>query len=320
MNNTPIQFPKNKEAKTCIIICGPTAVGKTGFAIQLAQYLNTQIISADSRQCFKELNIGVAKPSYAQLQAVRHSFINSHSVNEDVNVATFESYALDQVEKIFAKNDFAVMVGGTGLYISAFCQGIDKIPEVPEEIRNEIIFNFNKFGKEWLRQQSQKNDINFYTRGEIDNPQRLMRALEVKLHTGKSIISFQSQQKKERGFKIIKVGLELPRELLYNRIHTRVDSMIKEGLEEEVRSLLEFKDLNALKTVGYTEFFKYFEETGQNPVSRLTHENTIDRIKQSSRNYAKRQLTWFKKDPEIKWVDAAKGLSASLVSEISWAI
>lgn len=303
--------------KTCIIICGPTASGKTDLALRLARHCQTSIISADSRQCFRELNIGVAKPTGEELREIPHYFIDSHSISDEVNVAGFEAYALKAAEEIFRKKDIAVMVGGTGLYIRAFCQGIDEIPAVPEALRNEIIQQYDEFGIGWLRQQIQEHDINFYTNGEITNPQRLMRALEVKLHTGRSILSFQSQSKKERAFNIIRIGLNLPREVLYERINHRVDTMIKNGLEAEVAGLEKYQHLNALRTVGYTEFFDYFRGKKNEEADPETLKRTINLIKQNTRHYAKRQITWFKREKDIMWIDALKDPWASLVSEIS---
>ncbi|MGG9971654.1 tRNA (adenosine(37)-N6)-dimethylallyltransferase MiaA [Ferruginibacter sp. SUN002] len=285
--------------KTCIVIVGPTAVGKTAFAIEVAKHFSTQIISADSRQCFKEMNIGVARPFEEELTAVHHYFISSHSIQETVNAGTFEKYALDKVNEIFSTNDIAVMVGGTGLYIKSFCEGIDEIPAVKEEVRQTIITNYNKGGIEWLQEQIEKNDHQYFVKGEILNPQRMMRALEVKLSTGKSIIEFQTRKKQQRDFNIIKIGLEMPRELLYDRINKRVDLMMEKGLLDEVKSLLPYKDLNALQTVGYTELFKYLS-------GEISLEVAVDAIKQNSRHYAKRQMTWFKKDETIKWVNDLK--------------
>ena len=285
--------------KTCIVIVGPTAVGKTAFAIEVAKHFSTQIISADSRQCYKELNIGVAKPSEEELAAAHHYFIGSHSIQETVNAGTFEKYALDKINKIFADNDIAVMVGGTGLYIKSFCEGIDEIPAVKDEVRKTIITNYNNGGIEWLQEQVKKNDQQYFVKGEILNPQRMMRALEVKLSTGKSIIEFQTRQKQQRDFNIIKIGLEMPREILYVRINKRVDVMMENGLLDEVTSLLPYKDLNALQTVGYTELFKYLS-------GETSLEVAVDAIKQNSRHYAKRQMTWFKKDETIKWINDLK--------------
>lgn len=289
--------------KTCIIIAGPTAVGKTAVAIQLAQHFSTQIISADSRQCFKELNIGVAKPSHSELSLVHHYFINSHSITESFSAADYESYALQSVQKIFKEKDIAVMVGGTGLYIKAFADGMDEIPATDEIVRTTIVTNYNNGGIEWLQQQIKKQDPDYFISGEMQNPQRMMRALEVKLSTGKSITSFQSNQKKKRDFNIIKFGLELPRELLYDRINKRADDMIREGLQDEVKNLISFKDLNALQTVGYRELFDYFD-------GKISGDRAIELIKQNTRRYAKRQMTWFKKDTTFKWLDMQNATEA----------
>ena len=281
---------------TCIIIVGPTAVGKTSLAIQLAQHFSTEIISCDSRQCFKELNIGVAKPSAEELATVKHHFINSHSIHDTVNAATFEQYALEKINSIFSKQKVAIMVGGTGLYVKAFCDGIDEVPEVVAEVRASIVTNYNNNGIEWLREQVQKNDEKYFIKGEIFNPQRMMRALEVKMSTGKSILDFHSKRKKIRNFNIVKIGLELPRPVLIERINKRVEIMMKDGLQEEVKSLIPFQQLNALQTVGYRELFSYFE-------NELTLPQAVEAIKINTRQYAKRQMTWFKKDEEIKWCD-----------------
>ena len=237
--------------KTCIVIVGPTAVGKTLLAIKIAQQFQTKIISADSRQCFKELNIGVAKPSADELKLVEHFFISSHSIHDNVNAAVFEQYALQKVNDIFRNNDVALMVGGTGLYVKAFCQGIDEVPVIDPAVRKDIQANYEWEGLEWLQKQVEKNDPVYFAKGEIKNPQRLMRALEVKLSTGRSIMVFQTQQKKKRDFNIIKLGLNLPGEQLYKNINSRVDAMIKAGFPDEVKQLELFKKLNALQTVGY---------------------------------------------------------------------
>lgn len=282
--------------KTCIIIAGPTAVGKTSIAIQLAAYFNTQIISADSRQCYRELNIGVAKPSAEELVRVDHYFINSHSIHENVSAADFEAYALDAVEKIFQQHDIAIMVGGTGLYIKAFMEGLDKIPAADEKIREAITNTYREKGFEWLEESLKAEDPEFSITGEMQNPQRMMRALEVKRSTGRSIVAFQSKQKIKRNFNIIQLGLELPRELLYERINNRVDMMIEMGLIDEVKSLIPYKELNALQTVGYKELFCYFDGTS-------TRAGAIEQIKQNTRHYAKRQMTWFRKDESIVWAE-----------------
>ena len=280
--------------KTCIVIVGPTAVGKTSLAISLAQYFNTEIISADSRQCYRELNIGVATPSALQLQQVKHYFIQSHSVHEEVNAAVFENYALESINNIFQDHDIAIVTGGTGLYVKAFCEGLDEIPEVDENIRSKIIQQFEEKGLSWLQEEVSVNDPLYYSAGEIQNPQRLMRALEVLLSTGRSIRSFQRQQPQEREFRIIKTGLELPREQLYQNINHRVDEMMKQGLLDEVKGLTPLRQLNALQTVGYSELFKYLDGS-------ISLEEAIEEIRKNTRHYAKRQMTWFRKDPSIKW-------------------
>jgi len=282
------------ESRVCIIIAGPTAVGKTALSVQLATHLQTSIISADSRQCYTELNIAVAKPSDAELAQVRHYFINSHHITDDVNAAAFESYALKAADEIFSANRLALMVGGTGLYIKAFTDGIDEIPPVPAEIRSNIREQFSKLGMEWLREELNSKDRYYASHGEMQNPQRMMRALEVMMSTGRSIKTFHERKEQQRPFSILKIGLELPKPVLNERIDLRVDQMIGAGLVEEVRSLLPFQQLNALQTVGYREIFEYLN-------GRLTLTEAISKIKINTRQYAKRQMTWFKKDKEIKW-------------------
>ena len=273
---------------------GPTAVGKTSFAISLAQHLKTEIISADARQCYAELSIGVARPSLEELSKVPHHFIASHSVNETVNAQVFENYALAKADELFKTHHSAVMVGGTGLYIKAFCEGLDLIPAIDPAIREDIIKQYEKLGLRWLQKEVSVKDPMYWAKGEQQNPQRLMRALEVMLGTGASIVSFQIKNKITRPFNIVKVGLELPREQLYERINQRVISMVENGLETEVRNLLPQNHLNALQTVGYSEWMPYFE-------GNLSKEKVIENIQQNTRHYAKRQMTWFKKDPEITW-------------------
>jgi tRNA dimethylallyltransferase len=281
--------------KTCIIIAGPTAVGKTAFAIQLAQQLNTEIISADSRQCFKELTIGVAKPYTEELAAVTHHFINSHTIHQEVNAVVFEQYALQKLNEIFTSHDHAVMVGGTGLYIKAFAEGIDALPEIDAAVRQNIIAGYEAKGLPWLQQEVEKNDPVYFATGEIKNPQRLMRALEVRLSSGRSITEFQTRKKKQRDFNIVKLGLELPKEELIKNINRRVDMMMEQGLLSEVKALQQHQHLNALQTVGYKELFDYLD-------NKYTLEAAVERIKINTRQYAKRQMTWFKKDAQIKWI------------------
>ena len=281
-------------SKTVIVIAGPTGVGKTAVAIQLANHFHTEIISADSRQCFKELKVGVARPSAEELKEVSHHFIASHSVQDEVNAVVFEEYALKKVNELFKKHDVVIMAGGTGLYIKAFCEGMDDIPAIDPEIRSNIVEQYELKGIEWLQEEIQKKDPGFYQAGEIKNPQRLMRALEVKESTGQSILSFRKGKKAKRDFNIIKIALELPKEELQHNINTRVDKMIATGLVEEVKSIAAFRHLNALQTVGYTEIFDYLD-------NKISLEQASELIKKNTRQYAKRQLTWFRKDKEFQW-------------------
>jgi tRNA dimethylallyltransferase len=295
---------KNKETilkinPTVYILAGPTAVGKTAVSIALAKALNTEIISADSRQCFTELSIGVARPSQSELAAVQHYFIADHSVETDINAGYFEQFALDKSETVFAKKNQFVMVGGTGLYIRAFCDGIDPMPEIDPSIREAIIFNYESKGLIWLQAELKHRDPAFWETAEQSNPQRLMRALEVLNATGKSILHFRTAQKKQRPFNIIKIGLEMPMERLTNRINLRVDQMIQNGLIEEVQSVIQYRNKPALQTVGYKEVFDYLD-------GNISIEQAIIQIKHHTRQYAKRQMTWFKKDPEFKWINMAE--------------
>ena len=274
--------------RTCIIITGPTAIGKTSYAIELAQQYNTRIISADSRQCFRELNIGVAKPSAEQLKSVHHYFINSHSIHDEVNAKVFEQYALDAIHKIFETNDVAIMVGGTGLYIKAFCEGLDEVPAVNEAIRNDINEACKILGLEWLQTEIKRQDPLYFSSGEMQNPQRIIRALEVKLSTGQSILNFHSGKKVERDFEVKKINLEIPRDDLYRRINRRVDEMMQEGFLKEAESLFPYRHLNALQTVGYKELFDFIE-------GKISLPKAVDDIKKNTRHFAKRQITWFKK-------------------------
>lgn len=286
---------------TVHIVVGPTAVGKTKYAIELAQKLNTEIISADARQCYKELDVGVARPSNEELAQVKHHFIASHSIQDTVNAGVFEAYALTKATDLLAKYGSAVMVGGTGLYIKAFVEGMDQIPAIDPAIRNQIQQELTINGIDWLQEQVQKLDPSYWAsadHGEQQNTQRLSRALEVITGTGQSILSFQQQTKKLRPFNIQKIGLEMPREQLYERINHRVHQMVQMGLEEEVHALRPQFHLNALQTVGYQEWLPYLE-------GNQSKEAVLEAIQQNTRHYAKRQMTWFKKDPEIKWSQAS---------------
>ncbi len=281
-------------AKTVIIIAGPTAVGKTALALQLAQHFKTAIISADSRQCFQEMSIGTAKPTTEELAAIPHYFINTHSIFDTVNAGIFEQYALKACNDIWVNHPVAIMVGGTGLYIKAFVEGIDAMPEISIEIREKIVAQYQEKGLLWLQQIVQSKDPVFWENAEQQNPQRLLRAIEVMEFTGQSITQFRLKQTKERPFNIIQIGIEKSRVELVNNIHQRVDAMINMGLVEEVASLVAHQQLNALQTVGYQEIFAYLNK-------EISLPQAIEKIKINTRQYAKRQMTWFKKQPNIQW-------------------
>ena len=283
--------------KRAIIIQGPTAVGKTAISIAVAKQLGTAILSADSRQCYREMNIGTAKPSPDELSEVRHHFIDEFSISTALTAADYEKIGLSHLEEIFTSHDSAVVCGGTGLYIKALCGGIDIMPPINDLVLAEVNDTYQKLGIAWLQQAVATEDPEFYREGEIHNPARLLRALVFMRSTRESIVHFRTFTPKQRPFQVIKIGLELPRELLYERINQRVDEMIAHGLEEEVRSLFPFKHLKNLNTVGYAELFAYMQ-------GELTLKEAINKIKQNSRNYAKRQTTWFRKDEEIIWFRA----------------
>lgn len=271
-------------------------MGKTGVAIRLAQHFQTRIISADSRQCYKELNIGTAKPSVAELQMVPHYFINSHAITEMVTAGSFEQLALGYAQEIFQQNDIALLCGGTGLYVKAFCEGIDAMPAIPAGVRDRIRTQYAEKGFSWLQREVALRDPKFYAQSEQQNPHRLLRALEVLEATGQSISAFRTGQKQARPFHLIKVGLSLPKSILHRRIHQRTDEMIRQGLEEEVRSVAAHRHLNALQTVGYREMLAYLD-------GQISLEQAIAQIKTNTRHYAKRQLTWFKKDKSVHWFE-----------------
>ncbi len=285
---------KKKYNKTAVLVVGPTAVGKTKVAILVAQHFNAEIISADSRQCFKEMKTGTAVPSAAQLRTVPHHFIGSHSVTEQMNAGRFEQFALHKATELFEKNEIIVVSGGTGLYLKAFAEGIDPIPPSSKIIEQEIQEQYREKGLSWLQQQLQQKDPEGFSLLEQRNPQRLMRALTIFETTGRSIKDFQTGQVKERPFNLVKVGLTLPKEALWHRIEKRSRQMIGQGLAEEAKRLYALRHLNALQTVGYKEMFDYLE-------NNCSLEEALQQIIVHTRQYAKRQMTWFKKDKEIQW-------------------
>lgn len=287
----------NSPDKTVYVIAGPTAVGKTAIAIALAEKLGTSIVSADSRQCYREMTIGTAKPTPEELWRVPHYFINSHSVTEELNAADYEELALGYLSEIFQKKDTAVVCGGTGLYIKALCEGIDQMPNVDKQVEKDIDQQYRQKGLAWLQEAVQQEDSEFYKIAETENHVRLIRALAFIRATGASITNYRTGVKKERPFRIVKIALDMPREVLYDRINRRVDIMMEQGQLEEARALYPQKKMKNLQTVGYSELFDYMD-------GKYTLEQAIDKIKQHSRNYAKRQLTWFRKDKEYRWLDA----------------
>ena len=282
--------------KTLISIVGPTAIGKTALSIKLAQYFNTQIISADSRQFYKEMNIGTAVPSEEELNAAPHHFIQHKSIKEQYSVGDFERDFISKIEDLHQKKPIVILVGGSGLYVKAVTKGLDYFPEVDDKIRAQLNKKFADEGLIPLQNQLESLDPVAYKSIAIDNPQRVIRALEICIGTNQPYSSYLTNSEKERAFKTISIGLDADRSIIYDRINERVDLMIKNGLLEEVKTLLPSKDLNALNTVGYKELFAHFE-------GNTTLEFAISEIKKNTRRFAKRQLTWFRKDKSIKWFD-----------------
>ncbi|MDB4902510.1 MAG: miaA [Mucilaginibacter sp.] len=287
------------QTKTLIVIAGPTAVGKTAAAIQLANFYKTVIVSADSRQFYCEMSIGTAKPTHEELGAVKHYFINSHSITDIFTVGDYEKQCLEQLDDLFQIHDKVILVGGSGLFIKAVCEGFDEFPDAEPSVRDKLNKAFEEKGISYLQGQLKIADPQYYEEVDLNNPQRIIRALQVYQSTGNPFSSYRNSKINERPFNIIKLGLNLPREILYQRINQRVDLMLQQGLLEEARLLLPFRHLNPLNTVGYSELFNYFD-------GKTDLNSAIELIKQNTRHYAKRQLTWFRKDKEIKWLIADK--------------
>ena len=294
---------------TLITIVGPTAIGKTALSIQLANAFNASIISCDSRQFFKEMTIGTAVPEPKELAAAKHYFIQNRSVFDSYNVGEFERDTLEKLEVLFKENPIQIMVGGSGLYVDAVLNGLDYFPEVAPEIREALLLKLEKEGIEVLQKQLKELDLETYKLIAIDNPHRIMRALEVCIGSGIPYSTFKNKPKKPRNFKSIKIGLNADREIIYNRINQRVDTMIDNGLIEEAKILYAHKELNALQTVGYRELFSFFD-------GNFTKEFAISEIKKNSRRFAKRQLTWFKRDKNILWFDYLTD-KLTIVSQVS---
>jgi tRNA dimethylallyltransferase len=282
--------------KTLIVIAGPTAVGKTAAAIQLANYYNTVIVSADSRQFYREMSIGTAKPTEEDLAAAKHYFINSHSITETFSAGDYEKECLELLDDLFKAHDKIILVGGSGLFIKAVCEGFDEFPDTKQSVRDKLNKEFDEKGITFLQEKLKIADPQYYQQVDLNNPQRIIRALQVFESTGKPFSSYRKSKTNKRPFKIIKLGLNLARDVLYQRINHRVDIMVQQGLVDEVRSLLPYRHLNALNTVGYSELFDYFDE-------KTDRHSAIELIKQNTRHFAKRQITWFKKDTEFKWLN-----------------
>jgi tRNA dimethylallyltransferase len=281
--------------KHLITIIGPTAIGKTTLAIKIANYFKTEIVSADSRQFYKEMNIGTAKPSTSELNSIKHHLINNKSVNDDYNIYDYEKDALKSIESIFNKNDIAILVGGSGLYINTVLYGLDEIPEISAEVRNSLYLDLELKGIKTLQEKLKLLDPSSYRSIDINNPRRLIRALEVSISTGKSYSSFLKKKKKKRDFNIIVLGMNQERLDLYKKINTRVDNMVESGLINEVKELYTLKGLNTLNTIGYSEVFNYIED-------KYSLDECINEIKKNTRRYAKRQLTWFKSIDRVEWI------------------
>jgi tRNA dimethylallyltransferase len=282
--------------KYLIVLTGPTGIGKSGIGVKLAQHFGTEIVSSDSRQIYKELSIGTAVPGVDELAAAKHYFIQTHSVIENYNASRYENDALNIINSLFENHNLVLLVGGSMLYIDAVCKGIDIMPDADPEIRKSLKNILKAEGLESLRFQLKKLDPDYYDSVDLKNPNRIIHALEICIMTGKPYSSFRSNPKKERPFSIIKIGLNCEREKLHHKINTRVDKMIDAGLEEEARKFYHLKHLNSLNTVGYREFFSYFE-------GDITRETAIELIKRNSRRYARKQLTWFRNDNEMNWFE-----------------
>jgi tRNA dimethylallyltransferase len=279
-----------------VVIAGPTAVGKTDIAITLARNFNTEILSADSRQFYKEMSIGTAKPDAQQLSAVKHHFVGQLSIHDYYNVSRFENDALALLGTLFETHNIVFVAGGSGLYIDALCNGIDDFPDPAPELRAYLKGIYQDEGLAKLQQMLLENDPEYYSTVDINNPNRLLRALEVCITTGKKFSEQRLNNLKKRDFNIIKIALNLPRPLLFSRIEMRVDQMIANGLVDEVKSLLPYRHLNALNTVGYKEIFQYLD-------SNIALDQAVTNIKTNTRRYAKRQLTWFNRTDEYTWFE-----------------
>ena len=289
--------------KSLIVILGPTGIGKTDLSIEIAEEFNTEIISSDSRQIYKELKIGTAVPTVEQLSRVKHHFIGNKSIHDYYNASMFEYEVIDVLQKLHQTYDNVVMTGGSGMYINAVCDGIDDLPTIDQNLRDDLIKKYEEEGIESLRMQLKMIDPETYEKVDLRNAKRILKALEVTIQAGKPYSSFLSKTKKKRDFQIIKIGLQRDRAELYERINLRVDQMVEEGLVQEAKQYFSFRNLNSLNTVGYKELFEHFD-------GAITLVKAIELIKRNSRHYAKRQISWFARDNELEWFhpDDKKGI------------
>lgn len=288
--------------KTLYIIVGATASGKTSLAIELAKHLNCEIVSADSRQIFKEMNIGVARPTVEELKTVKHHLIATWSINEEYNVARYEKEAINEINTLFKQNNYVVLVGGSGLYINAVINGIDDMPDISKQIRSQVQQLYEEKGLSYLQDLLKEKDIEYYNIVDKQNHRRIQRALEICLQTGKTFTSFRTANISQRDFNIKIIGIKRERQELINRINQRTNLMIEEGLVEEAKGLFDYRHLVALNTVGYKELFDYFQDN-------ISLEEAIEQIKIHTRQYAKRQMTWFNKVPNIKWIESTNNIN-----------
>lgn len=289
------------KSKTLIVVVGPTAVGKTAVSIQLAKHFKCEILSADSRQFYKEMSIGTAKPDANEMDGIPHHFVNNLSIKDKYSAGIFETEALAKLDEIYATQDIAILVGGSGLFVNALCFGLDDIPKATDQTREKLNLELKTKGLAFIQERVKSIDPEYYKTVDVNNSRRLIRALEVFETSGCTLTSYQNAPKKHRDFNCIWIGLDIPREQLYNRINTRVDLMLDAGLLKEVKKLQDHKHLNPLKTVGYQEFYEP-QENDANTVTNLTQtETAINLVKRNSRRYSKRQLTWFRRNEEVHW-------------------
>ena len=286
----------NIDKKYLIVLVGPTASGKTKLSIDIANLYDAEILSADSRQFYKELEVGTAKPNKVELSQAKHHFINNLSIHDNYSAGKYKTEVDSVLINYFKKNNCAVLVGGSGLFVDVVCNGIDDIPKVPNELRNKVREYYKINGLNYIQNLLKQYDKKHYNVIDLNNPQRILRALEVCIYTKKPFSSFLIKKQEKNNFHLIKIGLNPPREMLYENINSRVDSMIKNGLIDEALNLVDFKNLNSLQTVGYKELFDFFD-------NKISEKEAIDLIKRNTKKYAKKQMTWFKRDRDIKWFE-----------------